>query len=203
MANIANVDPMGSFVLAGKAKKALEKGKLAGIRLEFTAEGGKALGALPLKEGETALSWKALAEVMASIASSGDDDRPWAEEKAHLVSKFEIRLDKEAPEGLRNAANKAAYEAAVMLLPFRDRRAIQMSNKEFEMAFLRWEAGQPVPRPVDQAEALRAERNAARGGGGRGRGRGGRGRGSFLVPQAQAGTGQNSGQGATAAPNPL
>jgi hypothetical protein len=193
MASIANVDPMGSFVLAGKAKKALDKGKLGGIRLEFTAEGGKALGALPLAEGETELSWRALAEVMASISDSSDS-RPWAEEKAHFVSKFEIRLDKEAPEGLRTAADKAALDAAVAALPFRERRAFQMSNKEFEMAFLRWEAGAPVPRPAEQAEALRVERNAARGGGGRGRGRGGRGRGSFLAPQAAAGQGQANGQ---------
>jgi len=110
------------------------------------------------------------------------------------VSKFEVRLDKEAPEGFRKASKKEDMEAAVAALPFKERRAFQMSNKEFEMAFLRWEDGKPIPRPAEQAEALRVERASTRGGGFRGRGRGGRGRGSFLGPQDKAGQVQTAGQ---------
>jgi len=184
MNNVANIDPMGSFVLTGKVKKALDKGKIAGVRIEFLAGGARAVAALPLAEGETAHTWAPIVEVMASI--SNGDLRPFAEEKAHLVSKYEVRLDEEAPEGLRAAADKSALEAAVAGLPFRKRRALQMSNKEFELAFLRWEGGNPVPRPAEQAEALRLQRATATRGGstsGRGRGRGGRGRGSFLGAQ--------------------
>jgi len=195
MASVASIDPFGSLVLAAKAKKALDQGKLAGIRLEFTAEGGKALGALPLKAGEVTLQWVAIAEAMASV-SKETEVRPWAEEKAHLVSKFEVRLDKEAPKELRDSSKKEEAEAAIAAMPFKERRAFQMSNKEFEMAFLRWEDGTPVPRPAEQAEALRVERAATRGGGFRGRGRGGRGRGSFLGPQGKAGQVQTAGQNA-------
>jgi hypothetical protein len=193
MANITIVDPMGSLVLAPKARKALEKGKLAGIRLEFTNSGVRAVAALPLEEGKKGepTKWVPIAEAMASIASSTEESRPWAEEKGHLVTKFEVRLDKEAPKELRESSTKVEFEAAIAALPFKERRAFQMSNKEFEMAFLKWEEGKPIPRPADQAEALRVERSVtAKRGALRGRGRGGRGRGSFLGPQAAAGQSQ-------------
>jgi len=194
MADIAIFDPLGSFVLAPKAKKLLESGKLAGIRVNFTPSGAVVEAAVPLATGETTLNFRGINEVMASLPEKGA--RPFADEKAHLVSKYEIRLDEEAPAGLRNATTQVALDAAVAALAFAKRRALQMSNKEFEMAFLRWEAGTAVPRPAEQADALRQERAAARGGGGRGRGRGGRGRGSFRGAPVAPVTGPQAGQNA-------
>jgi len=178
MSTIPIIDPSGSFALSAKYKKALEKGKLAGIRLEFDTSGVRVLAALPSKEGEQA-QWVPIAEAMASI-SGVTEERPFEDEKAHIVGKFEVRLDKECPVALRDSASKEALTAAIQGLPFKERRALQMSNREFELAYLRWEDGTPVPRPAEQAELLRQEQAANRGrANARGRGRGGRGRGSF------------------------
>jgi len=173
---------MGALGLTAKYKRALEKGNLKAIRLVFTPEGVKVEGSNALDEDEDPV-WIPLPEAMAS--PSRGEERPFLDEKAHTVGRYEVRLDEEAPQELRNATSKVVLDAAVAALPFRKRRALQMSNREFELAFLRWEGGNPVPRPAEQAEALRAERAATRGGNrGRGRGRGGRGRGSFRGAQA-------------------
>jgi hypothetical protein len=176
------VDPLGPLGLTAKYTKALQGGKLAGIRLVFTPTGVQVEGCLPSDPA----AWVPLTEAMASKAS--DDARPFADEHAHIVSKYESRLDEECPTGLRSAADKAAETAAIVALPFAKRRALQMSNREFEEAFLRWVGGAPVARTAEQAEALRQERIAARGRG-RGRGRGGRGRGSFRAPPQEAAQG--------------
>jgi len=175
------IDPTGIVGLQAKYKKALDKGKLAEIRLEFTAAGFTAVARLPKGEGKFLPISEAMALISAEI-----EERPFADEKAHAVSKFEVRLDKEAPDSFKKASSKEELDAAIAShQPFKERRAFQMSNKEFELAFLRWEDGNPVPRPAEEAESLRKERAASRGGGTRGRGRGGRGRGSFLAPEAR------------------
>lgn len=182
MASLSLIDPMGALGLTAKYKKALEKGRVGAIRIEFTPTGVSAYGQ-KINADKSAGDWVPLLEAMASI---GDDvaERPFADEKSHIVGKYEIRLDEEAPTALRAAPDKSGLEAAIAALPFKKRRALQMSNKEFELAFLRWEDGVPIPRAAEAAEALVRERVAARGGNrGRGRGRGGRGRGSFLDAQ--------------------
>lgn len=180
------IDPSGIFGLTAKYKKALEQGKIGALRLEFS--NGEFTATAAKNDGPKGAlgNFVPLSEAMASISATAD--RPYGDEKAHLVGKYEVRLDEECPVALRDAADKAALDAAVAALPFRKRRALQMSNKEFELAFSRWENGAPVPRTAEAVEALLAERNATRGGGnrGRGRGRGGRGRGSFRdAPKAQ------------------
>jgi len=193
------IDPLGPLALAAKYKKALEKGRIVGLRLTFTPAGVVAEGQKPPVGGQPG-AWVALTEAMAST-SGAPEERPFPEEKEHMCSKYELRLDEAAPESFRNAANKAALQAAVAALDFRKRRALLMSNKEFETAFLRWEDGNPIPRPAEEVDALRRERNAARGGNrGRGRGRGGRGQQAFRAPQnAAAGNAPAAGGPALAA----
>jgi len=193
----AYIDPLGQFALVAKYQKALEKGKILGLKLEFTAYGQKALAFVP-KAGQTNESakadeknghWVSVVDAMASKSST--EEKPFSEEKKYLVSRYEVRLDEEAPAAMRGAADKSALEAAVAALPFAKRKALQMSNQEFEIAFLRWESGVARVRPAEQADALRLERASAKAGRGRGRGelrggraRGGRGRGGFRGAEA-------------------
>jgi hypothetical protein len=197
MDHLVVIDPLGHFGLSPKFRKALEQGKVAAIRLTFELGETRAEALSNGPEGD----WSSLVEAMASISATAE--RPFEDERAHVVGKFEVRLDKEAPAGLRSAADKAALTAAIDSLPFRERRALAMSNREFDLSYLRWENGAPVPRPAAEADKLRQEQIAARGGGktGRGRGRGGRGRGSFLAPQDAAVSGPSGQQGGGSGPH--
>jgi len=178
MSSIPLIDPTGPLGLRAKYQNALEKGKILAIRIEFTPKGVVAMGLKKGGDAAVAADWLPIAEAMTKAAEAVEE-RPFEDEKAHFVSKYEVRLDEEAPQGLRDAATAADLKAAIAALEFRKRRALQMSNREFELAFLRWENGGPIVRPAEEAEKLRQEQVTARGGGARGRGRGGRGRGAF------------------------
>lgn len=181
---IKMIDPLGPLGLTAKYKKALEKGKIEAIRLEFTPEGVRAVA---LKKGgvrTTEADWLPLADALAAskteVVSSLEDER------SYWANKYEVRLDEEAPASIRNAASEEALKAAVAAIPFKKRRALQMSNKEFELAFLRWEDGRPVVRSAEQAEELRIAQIKPKASGGKpnapvqkGQGPKGKGKGSF------------------------
>jgi len=184
------LDPLGPLALAPKYQKLLASGKFEGLRLTFNGSGF--IAQAKLEGGD----FMPLTEAMASLSSKDGKVEDFSSEKAHAVGKYEKRLDEEAPAAFRAASSMEDIRAAIAALEFRKRNAYNLSNKEFEMKYLRWEGGNPVLRSAEQAEALRMERAATRGGGARGRGRGGRGRGSFRGPQGQAATPQQAPQGA-------
>jgi len=185
------VDPTkGNISLVQKYQKMIDSGRFSSISLTF-GPGGSVVAKATYTPAEGDDKTEGLIEALAATKAQ-TQETPWDEEKVHLLKKFETRLDTEAPEALRNADSRAAFNAALAAVPFAQRKAFILSNKDFETEYIRFEDGTPVRRPAEDVAALKAERVAARKpaqnrGGNRGRGRGGRGRGAaFQAPQAPA-----------------
>eukprot|EP00918_Siedleckia_nematoides_P018843 GHVU01040275.1.p2 GENE.GHVU01040275.1~~GHVU01040275.1.p2 ORF type:complete len:204 (+),score=20.05 GHVU01040275.1:115-726(+) len=182
--SIKMIDPLGPLGLTAKYKKALEKGTIGALRLEFTPTGVQAVGLRKGGNANNAADWLPLVEALAASKPT-NEERPLDAEKAYVANKYEVRLDEEAPASLRNASSAEELNAAIAALPFKKRRALQMSNREFELAFLRWEEGRPVPRSAESAEELRIAQQKKTSGGKpnapvtRGQGPKGKGKGSF------------------------
>jgi len=154
-----NIDPMGPLGLSLKYRKALEKGRIQAIRLEFVLEGTRVMALRKGGNASIAEDWSPLSDAMAS--SSQGNERSFEEQRDHLVSKYEVRLDEEAPASFRNASTEADLKAAMAAIDFKKRRALQMSNREFEISFLRWEDGRPLVRPAEEADKMRGASKTA------------------------------------------
>jgi len=195
MSSIAVVDPMGPLALAAKYQNAMKNGKILSIKIEFTPSGVQVQGLVPATK-ESPQKWVPIAEAMSSgrgQKESSVEDFPST--KLYWMKRYESRIDEEAPKGVIDAESQAQLDTAIAGIPFEKRRALQMSNSEFEESYMGFEKGVPVRRPVEDKDRIKAERaalKAARGQNtrGRGHGRGGRGQGSFLVAQSAKEVGQ-------------
>jgi len=171
------LDPLGSnFALAPKYAKMLANGRLDGITITFHHGGIQVVGAYTHEGQQIA---EPLADAISHTAAKAAE-QPWAEEREYLIRKFEQRIDAECPVAMRNAASKAAFNAALATIPFEQRKAFTQSNKDYEREYVRFVNGVGERRPLDAVLQLEQEAKASRGTAtrGRGRGRGGRGRGS-------------------------
>jgi len=113
------------------------------------------------------------AAIAATVPMGTIEAQSWVKTLAYLCKKIETRLDIEAPDSVRTAVDETAYDAAILAeLSFQQRKALSLSNKEFDERYERFVAGVGELKTL---EVLHAERAATRGRGGR---RGGRGRGS-------------------------
>lgn len=143
------INPERAPALIAKWQKLLGK-DLEEIQVKYTAA-GVAVTVIPLAGGPSAQADKEVAGKAISIAAykaaKSEAAKPSNDEaKVALRNKYELRLNKEFPKtGDLGSGDEAAIQAFLQGLPFHERRAMLMSNKQFKTAYPNGYSPAPVP----------------------------------------------------------
>jgi len=132
------LNPERAPALIAKWQKLLGK-DLESIQVMYKASGVE-VTVTPITGGLSAKADSSIAGKAISIAAykaakaegvkPSDDDA-----KVALRNKFELRLNKEFPSGELKSGSDADIQAFLQGLPFHERRAMLMSNKQFKTAY--------------------------------------------------------------------
>jgi hypothetical protein len=132
------LNPERAPALIAKWQKLLGK-DLEKIEVVYTAA-GVAVTVTPLTGGPSAKAEPDVAGKAISIAAYKAAKQEAAkpsesDAEVALRNKFELRLNKEFPSGKLKSGSDASIQAFLQGLPFHERRAMLMSNKQFKTAY--------------------------------------------------------------------